>query len=152
MTRTWLPWLIAVLGCTAMLVSNGMAISGLSVFDESLLSEFGWSRGELKFRDLITLVVTGLVAPFAGVLIDRFGVRACMIVGWLVLSGGYYLYSGLQSLGGLYFIHLLFAVVLVFCGLNAVVILVSSWFSTMRGSAIGIALIVISKSDRVTRV
>lgn len=140
MIKSYFPWLIAILGCLAMLVSNGMAISGLSVFDESLLGEFGWSRGELKFRDLVTLVVTGLVAPFAGVLIDRFGVRACMVVGWLVLAGGYYLYTALNSLGGLYIIHLLFAVVLVFCGLNAVVILVSSWFNTMRGSAIGIAL------------
>jgi sugar phosphate permease len=141
MLKVWSPWLIAILGSLAMFVSNGMAISGLSVFDESLLNEFSWTRGELKFRDLITLVVTGLAAPLAGVLIDRFGVRACMLVGWLVLAGGYYLYSQLSSLSELYFIHLMFAIVLVFCGLNAVVILVSSWFSTMRGSAIGIALV-----------
>ena len=141
MLKAWLPWFIALLGCLAMFVSNGMAISGLSVFDESLLNEFNWTRGELKFRDLITLVLTGLAAPAAGVLIDRFGVRACMLVGWVVLAAGYYMYSGLSSLSGLYLIHVLFAVVLVFCGLNAVVILVSSWFTTMRGSAIGIALV-----------
>ena len=37
-----------------LLVSNGLTATALSVYDESLLNEFGWSRGELKFRDLVT--------------------------------------------------------------------------------------------------
>ena len=39
-----------------------------------------------------------------------------------------------------YGIHLLFAVVLVGCGLNVAVILVSNWFEAKRGTALGIAI------------
>ena len=75
------PWLIAVLAGVTMMVSNGLSITGLSVYDEALLGEFGWSRSALKFRDMITLSVTAMDPPFAGIAIDRFGVIPCMVYG-----------------------------------------------------------------------
>jgi MFS family permease len=132
---------MALLASLALMTSNGMSISGLSVFDESLLDEFGWNRGELKFRDMITLTVAGLAAPFVGALIDRYGVRACMLVGWVVLLGAYGLYANIRSLGDMYLVHVLLGFVLLLCGLNVGVILVSHWFVERRGTAIGIALV-----------
>jgi len=123
------------------MVSNGMSISGLSVFDEVLLEEFDWSRGELKFRDMITLGVTGIAAPPLGAFIDRYGVRACMIAGWLLLIFAYLLYGNIRDIGDMYLVHVLLAFVLILCGLNAGVILVSHWFVARRGTAIGIALV-----------
>ena len=139
--KNYFPWVIAILASLTLMVSNGMTISGLSVFDESLLNEFGWNRGELKFRDMVTLGVTGIAAPFLGVFLDRYGPRACMIVGWLLLGGAYVLYSRINSLGDLYFVHVIMGIVLILNGLNAGVILVSSWFVEKRGTAIGIALV-----------
>ena len=134
------PWFIAAFAGIALMVSNGQTISGLSVFDVEFINEFGWSRGEIKFRDMVTLLFAGLAAPFVGVLIDRYGVRRCMLAGWGVLILSYLAYSRLGSLAGLYLIHAAFALVLVVCGLNAAVILVSKWFTRYRGTAIGIAL------------
>ena len=45
--KRYYPWLMALLGMTVLLVSNGLVVTGLTVFDESLLKEFGWSRGQL---------------------------------------------------------------------------------------------------------
>ena len=134
------PWFIAAFASIALMVSNGQTISGLSVFDVEFINEFGWSRGEIKLRDMVTLLLAGLAAPFVGVLLDRYGVRRCMLAGWVVLILSYLAYSRLGSLAGLYLIHAAFALVLVVCGLNAAVILVSKWFTRYRGTAIGIAL------------
>ena len=134
------PWFIAVFAGVVLMVSNGQTISGLSVYDVAFIEEFGWSLGEIKFRDMITLLLAGLAAPFIGILIDRLGVRRCMLVGWVLLILGNIAYSRLESLTGLYLVHALFALVLVVCGLNAAVILVSKWFTRYRGTAIGIAL------------
>lgn len=139
--KKYFPWLMAVMAALTLLVSNGMTITGLSVFDESLLAEFGWSRGELKFNGLVTLAVTGLMAPFAGILLDRFGVRICMMAGWLILTIAYWLYGQIGSLADMYLVHIMFSAVLVFCGLNPAVMLVSRWFVARRGTAIGIALV-----------
>ncbi|MFH7042260.1 MFS transporter [Paucibacter sp. JuS9] len=134
------PWLMLAFAMLMLLVSNGMILSGLSAFDKSLLAEFGWNRGTLKARDLITLLATGLAAPFIGAVIDRIGVRRLILVGAAVLSLAYYLYSRVGSPMEVYGIHLLFAIVLVGCGLNVGVILVSNWFEAKRGTALGIAI------------
>ena len=134
------PWFIAIFAGVVLMVSNGQTISGLSVYDVEFINEFGWSLGEIKFRDMITLLLAGLAAPFIGILIDRLGVRRCMLAGWVLLILGNIAYSRLESLTGLYLVHALFALVLVVCGLNAAVILVSKWFTRYRGTAIGIAL------------
>ncbi len=133
-------WMIALFACFALMVSNGMTISGLSVYDVVFIDEFGWKLSDIKLRDMISLAATGLLAPLVGVFIDRYGVRKCMAVGWLVLIVCYYCYSQLQTLAQMYFIHAAFSIVLVVCGLNAAVILVSNWFVKYRGAAIGIAL------------
>ena len=139
--KRYYPWLMALLGMMVLMVSNGLIVTGLTVFDESLLKEFGWSRGELKLRDLITLVLAGWMAPFLGAVIDRVGPRKLILAGLALLSILYAAYANIHSLIHIYLIHVGFAAVLVAAGLNVVVIFVSQWFHTNRGTAIGIALV-----------
>ncbi len=141
MPTRFLPWLVALAGLTVLMVSNGMVISGITAFDESLIGQFGWARGDLKLRDLITLVGTGLIAPFIGIAIDRFGVRALLAVGSLMLAGGYLAYAQVSTLEHVYLIHLMFAAALVASGVNVSVIMVSAWFVTHRGAAVGLVLV-----------
>ena len=147
--KRYYPWLMALLGMMVLMVSNGLIVTGLTVFDESLLKEFGWSRGELKLRDLITLVLAGWMAPFLGAVIDRVGPRKLILAGLVLLSILYAAYANIQSLAHIYLIHVGFAVVLVAAGLNVVVIFVSQWFHSNRGTAIGIALVGTSLSGMV---
>jgi MFS family permease len=132
-----------IVGCTlvALLVSNGMTISGLTVFDNALLGEFKWSRGAFKLGGTITFVLAGLLGPLAGGIADKSGVRPLMTVGALMLSAGFYQYSRIASLTDVYVAHLLFGVALACVGLVINVLLVSRWFTTRRGTAIGLALV-----------
>lgn len=139
--KRYYPWLMALMGMLVLLVSNGLIVTGLTAFDESLLTEFGWSRSELKLRDLITLVLAGWLAPLLGVVIDKVGPRKLILAGITLLAALYAAYAHIHSLTHLYLIHVGFAAVLVAAGLNVAVIFVSQWFHTQRGTAIGIALI-----------
>jgi sugar phosphate permease len=138
--RTY-PWVIAILALLVLMVTNGMTTTGITAFDESLLKEFKWERGPFKFRDLITLLTAGLLAPFAGYLIDKIGVRKLLLFGSLLLAVLYYLYGKISSLTELYLIHAGFGLVLVCAGLNVAVVMSSQWFIRARGTAIGIALV-----------
>jgi MFS family permease len=139
-------WIIAVASGVILLITNGMTLSGLNVFDKPLLAALSEASGEpvslaaLKTRDAITLGVSGLMAPLAGAAADRFGVRPLMLIGAVLLSAGYFLYSTAESLSTIYAIHVLFASALATCGLVVNVILVSRWFVKDRGLALGIAL------------
>ena len=139
--RRWLPWVMACTGMLVLLVSNGLTATALSVYDESLLNEFGWTRGELKFRDLVTFWLVALIAPFAGLFIDRLGPRRMLTIGCVLLSVGYVLYSRLDSLAMLYAIHVILALGLLGASTMTCVILISNWFYAQRGLAIGIALV-----------
>jgi len=139
--RFFYGWVIALCAMTALFISNGMLIGGINVFDESLIREFGWSRSSLKFRDLLTFALTGLLGPLAGALADRFGVRRLLAFGATLLMVGFLLYSRIQSITHMYLIHCLFSLVLVSSGLIVAVMLVSHWFVEKRGTAIGITLV-----------
>jgi MFS family permease len=75
------------------------------------------------------------------VAIDRFGVRALLATGSLMLAGGYLAYAHVSTLEHVYLIHLVFAAALVASGVNVSVIMVSAWFVRHRGTAIGLVLI-----------
>ncbi len=134
-------WVIVFCALLALLVSNGMTISGLTVFDNALLSEFHWSRGAFKLGGTITFVLAGLLGPLAGGIADKSGVRPLMTLGAVMLSAGLYQYSRVTSLADVYLAHVLFGVALACVGLVINVLLVSRWFTTRRGTAIGLALV-----------
>jgi sugar phosphate permease len=89
------PWLVAIMGMLALFLSNGMTATGITIFDPSLLDEFGWSRGELKFTDTIKFTLTAVMSPFVGILIDKLNPRYLLMVGCSFLTLGYVGYSGL---------------------------------------------------------
>lgn len=93
------PWLVAFTGMLTLFVSNGMTATGITIFDPALLKEFGWSRGDFKFRDTLNLVVAGLIAPIAGVLIDRVNPKYLMMTGFALLTLGYVGYSTITNAG-----------------------------------------------------
>ncbi|MCP5328188.1 MAG: MFS transporter [Steroidobacteraceae bacterium] len=139
-------WVIAIAAGFILLIGNGMTLGGLNVFDKPLLAALNESAGGgvtlagLKTRDAITLIFGGLMSPIAGAAADRFGVRPLMVVGALFLAAGFFLYSTVDSLSQIYWIHLMFAAGLASCGLVVVVILISRWFIKDRGLAMGIAI------------
>lgn len=93
------PWVIAIFGMLTLFLSNGMTATGITIFDPALLDEFKWSRGEFKLRDLLNLGVSGLIAPFAGVLIDRYNPKWLLIGGLSLLTLGYFGYAALANGG-----------------------------------------------------
>jgi sugar phosphate permease len=139
--RLYYGWIIAFASFIAICITNGVTISGITVFDEALLKEFGWSRGALKFRATLTFVITGLLAPFSGMLADRFGARRLMMFGAAMLSVSIFFYSQISSLAHLYAIHILFALTLATCSILTVVFLTSRWFVAKRGLALGFVIV-----------
>ena len=93
----WYPWLVAVVGMLTLFVSNGMTATGVTIFDPSLLDEFGWERGAFKFTDFIKFTLTALMAPFVGILIDKVNPRWLLMTGCALLTIGYLGYAALAE-------------------------------------------------------
>ena len=101
------------------------------------MEEFGSNEADISLTVTITLLFASLFAPFAGMLIDKFGALRIMRIGIVLMAVTYSLYSFSDSISDLYRLHFLLAIGLVLSGLVVNVIIVSNWFVKHRGKVIG---------------
>ncbi len=73
-------WKLVLASCAGFSFFSIMAAS-MGIFIEPLGKEFGWSRTLLSSGITITSVVTAVLSPFFGILIDRFGSRRIAMPG-----------------------------------------------------------------------
>ena len=128
---------IVCLAFVLMSVNNGFIIAGLTSFDNSILGDLGLSFGSLKFRDTVTIACLGISIPFVGVLLDRVPVRPIIVLGLLMMAGGFGAYRYVQTPWQMYAAQILLGASQAFCGLVAHVVLISRWTSIHRGLALG---------------
>lgn len=130
-----------VFACTAgIALGPGTIIFYLfSIFIEPIQAEFGWGRGDISLSLTISTAASVLSIPFAGMMIDRFGVRRILIPSLLLLGAGLNSFQWINSLSGLYACFATTAVVA--AGTNSVSYIraLCTWFESQRGLVIGIA-------------
>jgi MFS family permease len=123
----------------ALAVANGLYFS-FSVFLVPLVEEFRWSRGLTAGALSLSTVLQGLLAPIAGMLVDRFGPRRVILIGAGLLSAASLLTSTVRSPWELYlYTGILGAAGLVGLGPIPMGVLLARWFSERRGRAVGVA-------------
>ena len=130
-------WFVVVLSFLANLTAAGIR-SAPSVLIHPLEAEFGWGRTEIAAAASLNLVLLGLVAPFGGWLIDRFGPRRVILGSLSTIAIGV---SATVFVRELWQLILLWGIVLgiatgVTPSLGASI--ASRWFVSRRGLAIGI--------------
>lgn len=137
MSRPGYRWIIVAVSAS----SNSLAWSvrtTFALFYVALLGEFGWPRGQAALGYSLSWFLLIVFSPLAGWLHDRLGARATVAAGGLLLGAGvlltgrvhalwqYYLAFGVLGAAGIALIMMPTAAV------------TSGWFTTRRGSALGI--------------
>ncbi len=133
-------WGIVLPAFVVIWITNALTLGGFNVFDRHLLDELLVSRGALKFGDTIQLLAAAILAPIGGWVADRFGVRPAMLGGALLLAVALFLFSGVDSITGVYLLRFAMGASLAGAGLVICVTIVSRWFVSQRGLALGLML------------
>jgi predicted MFS family arabinose efflux permease len=139
-SASWYPWLVAVLCMLLVATSNGMINAGITVFDEALLDEFGWTLSQLKTRDSITFLGASLLVLVAGWAVDRWGFKPLLLLGMALLALAYWGYGYASRLGDLYLLHGIFALVAASAGNMTNIVAAATWMSHRRGLAVGMTI------------
>jgi MFS family permease len=106
----FLPWLVVGFGFLALaLAFSARATLGLAM--PIWTQELGWSRSFISGAAAVASLVMAAVAPFAGRLIDRQGVRVTLVVGLALVGGGCLIVSATDN-------YLLFLIA--FSGISAI--------------------------------
>ncbi len=131
-------WIVIGLTFTIGLIGSGVR-SSPAVFITPLEGEFGWNRAALATAISINLLLFGLVAPIAGMLVERVGVRRLMLAGILLYSFGL---AGTIFMDSLWQLGILWGVAMgLGTGATASVIqatIATRWFVARRGLVVGL--------------
>jgi len=141
-------WVIVVVATLALVVSNGLAITGLPPFYKPIRDEFvaigavDASHAETFIANCanITFLMSGVFSLLGGWLITKFRLKPLMLVGCVMLGGGLVMHSLAATAELVYVARFLMGASLGFMGVAPCVVLVSRWFETGRGRALGIVL------------
>lgn len=116
-----------------------MSFWAFGVFILPLEREFGWARAEVSGAFSASWLVAGLIGPFVGRAVDRYGARPLMLAGTAASGVSFLALAGVQELWQFY----LGQIVMSFCRawmfyipMNA---LVTRWFVRRRSVALALA-------------
>ena len=131
-------WIIVGVSFTTLALTSTIFHS-FSIFFVALLKEFGWSRSITAGAFSLFLILYGIIGPFAGSTVDRFGPRRVFVLGSLLWGMGLALCSLIHSWWQFYiFFGVIAAIGAGFTGWVPNTTVIQNWFKEKRGLAIGI--------------
>ncbi|MSQ12570.1 MAG: MFS transporter [Dehalococcoidia bacterium] len=138
--RIFYGWYIVLGSVIVNFYLSVVYFQGFQVFFLPIVREFGWSRATTSGAFSLRQMESGLLAPVVGLLVDRWGPRAVIILGVIISGAGLVLLSRVNSLWMFYLAFLLTS--LGTSGVSHGVswpAAVAAWFRRLRGRAMGIA-------------
>jgi MFS family permease len=118
----------------------GLALYGLPFYYDFMVKDFGWTRAQVISGNFYSKLLIGPLFGFiAGWMVDRFGPRRMMMGGILMAGAALVGLSYTSTLGLFYFFYLFNALGYVCGGPLPNQVLVSRWFTSARGKAMGFA-------------
>ncbi len=134
-------WRVVAAAFVAQLVANGCTFLTFGVFVVPLSEAFETTRGTISAAPGLAMLAMGIAGPFVGRAIDGGPMRAIMLTGVALLSGGLLLLSLATALWQMALVFcLLVAVGAALFGPLAASALVVNWFVRRRGLALGVAV------------
>ena len=136
--RVFYGWWIVGAAFFIALYTAGAVSYGFTTIFEPIVEEFSWSYMQVSLAASIRGLETGLLAPVAGLLVDRLGPRRLLFAGVTLVGMGMMLVSQTTSLAMFYGAMALVAIGVSGCSSTIVMAAVANWFRKRIGLAIAI--------------
>ena len=129
-------WLIVGSMALMIVVTGGAFAWGFGTIFTPIRDEFGWSAAATSVAFSLRSEVSGVAAPFIGLLIDRFGPRVVFLAGVTIAASGMAAMSLMENLWQFYL-----AMVVISTGISAVggpvgMVAIATWFERRRARAL----------------
>ena len=135
-------WWIVFTAFVFMMMTVGFILYGLPQFFPNYVEDFGWRRDQIQLGNTISKIIVGPIFGFlAGWAIERYGPRNVMIAGAVFATTALIGFSYTNSLSVLYTFYFFNALGYLCAGPLPCQVLISNWFTRMRGRMMGIAYV-----------
>ena len=129
-------WWIVGAGGMVQWYASAIFWRGFQAFVPPILETFGWSRGVTGAAISLQRGESGMISPFVGVILDKYGPRKAMAFGVLLTGGGFVYMSQMQSLWQFYIAIVLLTLGMSFGTFIVFVVTVANWFVRKRARAL----------------
>ena len=131
-------WYIVLAGASTNFLVGGVIGFSFGVFIGPIRDELGWSVAVITIGYSIRAFESGLMAPFTGYLVDRYGPRRMAIGGILIVFTGMLIFARAETVPEYYASSLIIAVGQSAGGFTPFSAAVMNWFQRRRGRAMGL--------------
>ncbi|MFC1869760.1 MFS transporter [Chloroflexota bacterium] len=138
-SKVFYGWWVVGASFLIALYVGGVIFYGFTAIFKPIASEFGWSYTQISFAASLRGLETGLLSPFTGILVDRWGPRRLIFGGAIASFLGLILLSRTTSLPMFYGAFVLLAIGMSTCTTTVLMTAVANWFRRNVGLASGIA-------------
>lgn len=137
--RLFHGWRIVLSGTGLQFLTALLWMQSYGAYVVLLQNEFGWSKALMSGAFAMAQIMTGLLAPFQGWLVDKFGSRALLRIGLTLFGAGLISLSQIDSLFGFYLMFTLLAAGISMGGFSTVMATIVNWFQRHRSKALAVA-------------
>ena len=128
-------WRLVGVGTFLLTLMAVSVFQGLGTFLVALETKFGWSRTAMSGAFTLARGEGAVLGPLEGILIDKFGCRKLILVGYIIMGLGF---IGLAAIQSLWQFYLAFIIITLGSGLGgwlAVISMINNWFNRQRSMA-----------------
>ncbi|HJP27780.1 MAG TPA: MFS transporter [Dehalococcoidia bacterium] len=129
-------WWIVGAGGVVQWYASAVFWRGFQAFVPHILGTFGWSSGATGAAISLQRSESGMISPFVGALLDKYGPRKAMAFGVFVTGAGFIYMSQMQTLWQFYVAISLLTLGMSFGTFIVFVVTVANWFVRKRARAL----------------
>jgi len=132
-------WWIVAIAFFVMYLGSLFWIQSYGAYAVVFNREFGWSMTLLSGAYVLTRVESGLLGPFQGWMVDRYGPRIIISIGLLMHGIGLLCLTLVETLPVYYLVVIIISVGISLGGFQTLMISIVNWFQRHRTKAIALA-------------
>ena len=132
-------WFVVLASFLIMSVGWGSVYNCSSLFIQPITEELGFSRSQFNVTMTIRAAAQVVISLIAGKIFRQSRILTIMKVGTIILIGSFFMNSLAHTLIEFYLISTLLSIAMALITILPISIILSNWFQTGRGSALGLA-------------
>ena len=133
-------WIIALYGNFIIALSSLTGMHGTGFFLKAFESKYNWSRTLISGASAFARAETALFGPIEGYILDKFGARRVMTIGFVVSAFGFYLLSSTTTVLSLYVSYFFMSFGAAIAGWLPIITLMNSWFDKKKTFAMAMSM------------
>ncbi len=130
-------WMVAA-AFGVQLITAGLLFQSYGAYVAILQEQKSWSRTALSGAFSLTQLISGVIGPFQGVVMDRIGPRAVMRVGFVLFGVGFMLLSQVNSLTAYYAVFILISLGFALSAFFPLTVALVNWFEHYRSRVLSL--------------